>query len=176
MTDMSANGIALKSSILSEDKRTKRRNAAERRFRMYGAICVSIAVIALVFLMSSILRNGASAFFQTYITLEIELREDKLDKNGNRDIEEIKKVSTFGYAPLIKEAINAKIEQLGVEIEGLSKPEDMISKEAAAQLRRFVIANPDVIGQTYEFEFLASGRIDGYYKGRVTMESAELDR
>ncbi len=176
MTDMSANSTAPKTSILSEDTRTKKRNAAEKRFRFYGAFCVAIAVVALVFLMSSILRNGASAFFQTYITLEIELREDNLDKNGNRDIDDIKKVSTFGYAPLIKDVINTKIEELGIEIEGLSKPETMISKEAAAQLRRFVIANPDVIGETYEFEFLASGRIDGYYKDRVTMESAALDK
>ncbi len=33
-----------------------------------------------------------------------------------------------------------------------------------------------MIGQTYPFDFLAGGRIDGYYKGRVTMESAALDR
>ena len=123
-----------KKSLMSEDARTKKRNAAERRFRMYGAICVGIAVVALVFLMSSILRNGSSAFFQTYITLDVELLEEKLDKNGNRDLADIKKVSTFGYAPLIKQAMNDKIEALGIEIDGLSKPQNMISKEAAAQL------------------------------------------
>jgi phosphate transport system permease protein len=38
------------------------------------------------------------------------------------------------------------------------------------------LANPDQIGETVSFDLLASGRIDGYFKGRVTMESAALDR
>lgn len=178
MTDMtsSAGGSQGRSgSLLAQDARTKRRNAAERRFRVYGMVAIGIAVLALMFLLSSIVRNGAGAFTQTYITLEVELLEDKLDKNGNRDIEDIKKVSTFGYSPLIKTAMSDAIAAAGIEIEGLSKPESLISKEAAAQMRNFVIANPDVIGTTRNFEFLASGRIDGYFKGRVTMASAELD-
>ena len=164
-----------KSSLLQQDVRTAKRNAAEARFRIYGMIAVGIAVIALAFLVTSILRNGAGAFMQTYVTLDVVLDESKLDKSGNRDRDEMAKVSTFGYAPLIKSAMEAKIEELGIEIEGLDKPEDLISKEAAAQMRNFVLANPDVVGTTMSFEFLASGRIDGYYKGRVTIQSAELD-
>jgi phosphate transport system permease protein len=33
-----------------------------------------------------------------------------------------------------------------------------------------------VIGETVQFDLLAAGRIDGFFKGRVTMESAALDR
>ena len=164
-----------KASLLQPDARTARRNSAEARFRIYGIIAVGIAVLALAFLVTSILRNGAGAFMQTYVTLEVTLDESKLDKSGNRDRDEMAKVSTFGYAPLIKSAMNAKIEELGIQIDGLAKPEDLISKEAAAQMRNFVLANPDVVGTNMSFEFLASGRIDGYYKGRVTMQSAELD-
>lgn len=163
-------------SLLAPDARTRKRNAAEARFRIYGMVAVGLAVIALVFLLTSIVRNGAGAFFQTFISLEVTLDEAKLDKSGNRDPEEMAKVSTFGYAPLIKDAIQAKIAELGIEIEGLAKPEDLISKEAAAQMRNFVLANPDVVGTTRTFEFLADGRIDGYYKDRVTMESASRDK
>lgn len=163
-------------SLLAPDARTRKRNAAEARFRIYGMVAVGLAVIALVFLLTSIVRNGAGAFFQTFISLEVTLDEAKLDKSGNRDPEEMAKVSTFGYAPLIKDAIQAKIAELGIEIEGLAKPEDLISKEATAQMRNFVLANPDVVGSTRTFEFLADGRIDGYYKDRVTMESASRDK
>lgn len=164
-----------RASLLQPDARTARRNAAEARFRIYGMVAVGIAVIALAFLVTSILRNGAGAFMQTYVTLDVLLDESKLDKSGTRDRDEMAKVSTFGYSPLIKDAMNAKIGELGIQIEGLAKPEDLISKEAAAQMRNFVLANPGVVGTTMRFEFLASGRIDGYYKGRVTMQSAELD-
>jgi phosphate transport system permease protein len=66
----------------------------------------------------------------------------------------------------------------GFAAEGVNPNEAaaLISGEAPAELRRFVLANPDQIGETVSFDLLASGRIDGYFKGRVTMESAALDR
>jgi phosphate transport system permease protein len=179
MTEMSAGAVPAaeprKGSLLSQDVRTKKRNAAETRFKVYGMIAIGIAMLALILLLTSIVRNGAGAFVQTFVTLEVTLDEAKLDKNGNRDPEEMAKVTTFGYAPLIKDAMAKVIEANGIEIDGLSKPEDLISKEAAAQMRNFVLANPDMVGETRTFDFVASGRIDGYYKGRVTMASAERD-
>lgn len=38
------------------------------------------------------------------------------------------------------------------------------------------MANPELVGQTISLQVLAQGRVDGYFKGRVTMESAALDR
>ena len=176
MTDMTASPARKTSqSLLEPDVRTARRNAAEARFRWYGVFAIALAVMALIWLLISIVSNGAGAFQQTFISLDVELLEAKLDKKGNREPADLAKVSTFGYAPLIKTAINEKIEAEGIEIEGLKKPQSLISKEAAAQMRNFVLANPEVIGETRRFEFLASGRIDGYYKGRVTMQSAERD-
>ena len=105
MTDMTAPAAPAKSSLLRQDARTKRRNAAEARFKLYGVIAIGVAVLALLFLVASIVKNGSGAFFQTYITLEVELLEEKLDKNGNRDRAEMAKVSTFGYTPLIKAAL-----------------------------------------------------------------------
>ncbi len=166
------------SSLLERDSRTRRRNAAETRFKFYGLAAVLVGVAALIILMVSVLSNGMSAFQQTYVTLTVELPADKLDKTGNRDPSEMAKVSTFGYAPLIDAAVAQTMDALGIAIDGLDAKAagEILSKEAAAQLRNFVLANPDVVGQSMEFEFLASGRIDGYYKGRVTAESAEFDQ
>jgi phosphate transport system permease protein len=110
--------------------------------------------------------------------LDIHLDEAKLDKKGNRDLEEIKKVSTFGYAPLIEASLQRLMTERGIEQEGVNakKAAELISKEAPATLRNYVLANTDKIGQTVTYNLLAAGRIDGYYKGRVTMESAALDR
>ena len=52
----------------------------------------------------------------------------------------------------------------------------MISEESSATLRDRVLADPGLVGQTIRVKVLAAGRIDGYYKGRVTMESAALDK
>ncbi len=178
MTDISTTGPQrIPSSLFAADARTKRRNAAEWRFRLYGMIAVGIGLLALVGLLSTVLYNGSSAFFQTFIKLDIYLDPEELDPTGARNIEEISKVTTFGYKPLIEAAFATAFESPEFGIEGVSVKDaaDLISSEGAAQLRRYVLANPEAIGQTVGFDFLADGRIDGYYKGRVTMASAELD-
>jgi len=181
MTDASATGASGPSrrggSLLTPDARTKRRNASEARFRTYGLIATGLGLVALVVLVLSILSNGLGAFQQTFITLEVGLSAEKLDKSGNRDREEMAKVSTFGYTPLIAAAMEAKMAEIGVVTDEIpvKKAAGLVSKEAAAQLRSFVLANPAVVGTTRSFEFLANGRIDGFYKGRVTYESAERD-
>jgi len=173
MTDASANTAT---GLYATDAHIRKRNAAEKRLRLYGLAAVCVGIIALIVLMTSILGNGLSAFRQTYVTLNVELLEAKLDKNGNRNIDDIKKVSTFGYAPLIQSAVEAAIAENGIAIDGLTGKEagGIISKEAAAQLRNFVIANPDAIGTTVEFDVLANAQIDGYFKGRVDRADAEL--
>ena len=180
MTDLSASGIPAarpKSSLLVEDDRTKKRNAAERRFKMYGLGAVLLGVAFLVMLLVSILTNGLSAFQQTYVTLQVELPAETLDKEGNRNRLEMAKVSTFGYSPLIANAMSRTVAELGIETELSDQDQGgIISKEAAAQLRNFVLANPEVVGETIEFEFLANGRIDGYLKDRVTRATAALDK
>jgi phosphate transport system permease protein len=175
MTDMTAATTHAKPS-LTDNARTRRRNAGERRFRLMGQIAVAIGVLALVGLLVSIFANGASTFRQTYITLDIYLDPARLDKTGARDIAEISKVSTFGYAPLIKDSLAAAMAERGLTGIDSDDAADLISGEEPAMLRRYVLNDPSQIGETVEFNLLASGRIDGYYKGRVTMASAELDR
>ncbi|EDQ31727.2 phosphate ABC transporter, permease protein PstA [Hoeflea phototrophica DFL-43] len=145
---------------------------------MMGLAAVIFGLLALVGLMASILSNGLSSFNQTYISLDVYLDPAKLDKNGNRAPEDLKKITTFTIQPLIKTAMQDMMQERGFAAEGVNAKEAaaLVSKEAPADLRRFVLANPDQIGETISFDLLASGRIDGYFKGRVTMESAALDR
>lgn len=164
-------------SLLVQDGRTKRRNAAEGRFKLYGIVAITIGLLMLLTLLFTIVSRGTGAFQQTFVTLSVPLLEDKLDKNGNRDLEEIKKVSTFGYAPLLKAAFETKVEDTGIETELKSKAmADILSKDAAAQLRDHVLANPELIGSVVAFEFLTNSRVDGYLKGRVTRESIANDK
>ncbi|MBW8285577.1 MAG: phosphate ABC transporter permease PstA [Rhizobium sp.] len=176
MTDFTAETLAR--PVLTDRARIQRRNASERRFRRLGMAAVAIGVIALIVLMTSIFAGGLSSFRQTYISLDIFLDPAKLDKSGTRDPDAIAKISTFGYVPLIETALVAAMAEKGVAVDGLTAKSaaEMVSKEAPADLRRYVLADPSVIGQTVRFDLLAGGRIDGYYKGRVSMASAQLDR
>ncbi|WP_308914995.1 phosphate ABC transporter permease PstA [Jannaschia sp. LMIT008] len=164
-------------SLMTSDRRTARRNAAEKRFRLYGLAAIGVAATALVILLASILAGGLSAFQQTTIQLQVELPAERLDPEGNRIPVEMASVTTFGYAPLLRDAMVATLADAGIETDlDASDLADMVSDESVAQLRNYVLANPEVVGSTIPVEVLASGRIDGYYKGRVTALTAELDR
>ncbi|GAB4352876.1 MAG: phosphate ABC transporter permease PstA [Oricola sp.] len=165
-------------SLFQPGEQTRRRHAAERRFRMMGLAAVAFGIVALFGLLGSILLNGTSSFRQTYLALDVYLDPAKLDKAGNRDPEALRKVTTFSYAPLIDAALQKLVDENGISVEGLGKKDvsGLISKEAPAQIRRAVLADPSLIGETVKFNVLTDGRIDGYYKGRVTVASAKLDR
>ena len=164
-------------SLLKQDARTARRNRAEARFKAYGLIAIGIGVLMLVILLGTIFSRGAGAFQQTYLTLDVTLDAAKLDKKGKRDIEDIKKVSTFGYAPLLNDAFTQLVDSAAVSSD--LKPKEMsglLSKGAEARMRDAVLDDPDLIGQTVSFDFLASGRVDGYLKDRVTRDSIANDK
>ena len=159
-------------SLFNISDKTKNRNAAERRFRIYGILAISIGLLMLLVLASTIILRGTSAFQQTFITLEVDLLESKLDKTGNRNIDDIKKVSTFGYSPILVNALKKVLEKHEISTSLKKKAlGGIISKSAPSQIRDFVLEDVNRIGQTVEFKFLVNGWIDGYIKGRYSRES-----
>ena len=52
-------------------KRLQRRYAAERRFRIYGAVAVVFALAALVLLLGTMVARGSGAFVEQAIRLEV---------------------------------------------------------------------------------------------------------
>ena len=174
---MTMHATNMGNSLYKTDPLTKRRNAAEARFRIYGMAAVAFGVLALVGLLTSVLGTGVSAFRQTFVEIPVLLDAASLDKSGNRNPEEMAKVTTIGYAKVLETAMVAELTERGLLNDQVSAKDagGLISKEAPAQLRNMVLANPELIGTTVEFRALANGRVDGFFKGRVTMESAALD-
>lgn len=163
-------------SLTELDQRTKKRYATERRFKALGIAAVCMGVLFLLILVGTVLRQGLPAFSQTFIDVPVFLDPVKLDPDGNRDPEEMKKVLTFGYTPLISAGLEKELAERGLgEQVSAKEVAGLISRGAAAQMRDYVLAHPDKLGETRDFNFLANGRVDGYLKGRVTMESAALD-
>jgi len=76
MTDMPAQAHG---TLSAQSERTKKRNAAEKRFRAYGMVAIAIGLLFLAALLIAIVRNGIPAFTQTYMTVQVELPADKLD-------------------------------------------------------------------------------------------------
>ena len=164
-------------SLLVADARTRRRNAAETRFRAYGIIAIGLAIAALFWLLSTVLSDGTSAFRQTYATIPVSIEASVVDPKGHRNPEEMKKVLTLSYEKLLTKGLKAYIAQENIQIEGLSDKDlkGFLSDQAKANLRDSVLADPGLIGQVVTVPALTSSRIDGYFKGRVTADQAARD-
>ncbi|OXT00451.1 phosphate ABC transporter, permease protein PstA [Notoacmeibacter marinus] len=160
-------------SLLLPDEKLKKRRRSETWFKMLGLGAVITGLFFLVILIASIVYNGVPAFTQTYLTIPVTLPAEKLDKVGNRNPSDMRKVSTFGYKPLLEQALIDTLADRGIEMpfDDAGILADLLSDGAAAGVRRQVLDNPDLVGQTVEFDLLASSRIDGYYKGRVDRAS-----
>jgi phosphate transport system permease protein len=166
-----------KQSILVASPEMKRRNAAEARFKAYGLIAIAVSLITLAIMLFTIVRDGSSAFFQAKLSFPLELSAEVLDPKGNRLREEMTKVTTVGYQKVLAAALLAELQERGITQEGVSDKEiaELISKDAPGQLRAQVLANPALVGTAIDATVLAAGRIDGFLKGRVTLETAERD-
>lgn len=169
--------MSLRGSLFVKDPKTKARNAAEKRFRAYGLTAIILAILALIWLLISIFSAGSPAFKQTFLTYPVTLDAAVIDKEGDRDPAKLQKVTTIAYGKMLASSLEAEIAAKGIDAGMKSKDlAKMISEESAATLRNMVLADLSLIGQTVPFTALASGRIDGYYKGRVTMETAARDK
>ncbi len=181
MTDATT-GIAtpapgIRRSLLVQDSLTRRRNASETRFRWYGIIAIAISLATLGIMLFTILSDGVSAFFQAKLQFPVELSAETLDPKGNRLREEMTAVTTLGYNKVLAAAFAAELEKRGIAVDGVDEGDisALISKDAAGQLRARVLADPQLVGTTIDASVFAAGRVDGYLKGRVTMETAERD-
>ena len=165
------------SSLLTQSALMKKRNAAEARFKAYGiaAICVSLSVLAVM--LWTIFSDGVSAFKQASMTFPVTLEAETLDPKGNRDRAEMMRVTTIGYTNMLNRQLVAHLNERGISTEGVSDKDiaAFISRDTPAKLRNMVLENPGMLGQTIRFEGFATGRIDGYLKGRVTRDTAALD-
>ncbi len=166
-----------RSSLLTQSALMKKRNAAEARFKAYGvaAICISLSVLAIM--LWTIFSDGVSAFKQASLTFPVTLDAETLDPKGNRDRAEMMRVTTIGYTKLLNAQLLAHLEERGISTEGVSDKDvaAFISRDTPARLRDMVLEQPALLGQTIEVSGFATGRIDGYIKGRVTRETAERD-
>jgi phosphate transport system permease protein len=184
LTDLTSDPAAIPAgarkpqSLYTVDSLTKRRNAAEFRFRMYGIVAIVISLSVLALMLFTIFSDGISAFRQASVTFPVTLDAERLDPDGNRNRDEMAAVTTIGYSNLLKAEFAGFVNEQGFEVEGLTDEMmgDMLSRDAAAQVRNQVLADPDLLGTTIEVTVLANGRIDGYLKGRVNREEALRDK
>ena len=147
-------------------KRLEKRYRKEKRFRLYGMLSIIASVLFLAFLLTSIVSNGYSAFWQTYIKLDVQLDPDMIDKEdpGRSNYQGVIKQAIGAYYPEVKDRRERR------ELYSL------FSSGAAFQLRDEVLKNPAVVGTTLSLWVLADDDVDMLMKGHIKRNVPENER
>lgn len=154
-----------KTSILSLDESTKKRNAAERRFQIYGMIAIGIGLFFLVALVFSILRSGLPAFSATVVKFDAVISQEDIETA------ESALLKTSAYEKLLVAKVNDFLAEQGSEI---AVDDDFITKrlvpKTGGTIREYYQENPGRIGEEVTFELPASTRISRYFEGDLARE------
>jgi phosphate transport system permease protein len=123
-------------------------------------------------LFISIIGNGYTAFWQTFIQLEVQLDASLIDPDGTRDPAVI---AGANYGGLIKKSLR----EMFPEVSGRRdkrKLYGIVSSGASYILQDYVIANPASIGSTIQLWVPADDDVDMLMKGHFDRDKPEAER
>lgn len=141
--------------------RLKKRKRAEARLKLYGVAAITLAALALVALLWSVVGKAGTALTETYITFDVPLDPSDLDPKDSRDPSEIGRADFGGLAKDVLKDTFPDVSSRSLKRELY----DLVSVGAAYELRDAVMADPSLLGRELSFAFLASDVIDLYAKG-----------
>ncbi|SDY26380.1 phosphate ABC transporter permease PstA [Citreimonas salinaria] len=168
MTDASTNSAPAArkgASLHRTDPRTRRRNGAERRFRLYGAAAISMGLLFLCVLAVSIIRSGAPAFTHAVVEVEFTLSEAQFEEA------ESQLLKTAVYERYFNAALTAQLRDAGFDVAFDENTIRRIIGKTGGTIRSYYRADPDRVGESVTLDLPVSSRVNGYIKGRVTREN-----
>jgi len=150
----------------------KHRHAAEKRFKLYGLIAITLGLLSVLLLFVDIISKGYPAFQQTFVKLEIKFDEASLDPTGSRDPQVL---ASADYSALVKAALR----ELFPDVAGREERRalyGLISSGASFQLQDMVLKNPALIGTTQSVWVPAAATVDTFIKGGIDRDTTEINR
>ena len=165
MTETTSPQADLRAAV---ERRLKARNAAERRFRLYGQVAIAIALGFLVLLLGRIVQQGWSTFIDYRLTTQVYLdpsRIDRADPGG------------ANYDLLIAEQLLARIGVADDEAGSRSDAmKDLVSGDMGFQVLDRVKADPGLIGKTVTVSAPLKADAGLYFKGQIPRSIPEDER
>ncbi len=146
--------------------RLRRRHRAERRFRLYGQLSIAAAGLVLALLIGSIVSSGYSAFWQTWVKVDIDFSDDRVDPDDLRGSD---------WGGLVKASLRAAFP----EVKGRRDKRKLygfVSPNSGYALRDMAEADPTLLGRTAGVWLKASDDIDMLAKGHIDRGLPESDR
>ncbi|MEM9780047.1 MAG: DUF3333 domain-containing protein, partial [Pseudomonadota bacterium] len=141
--------------------RLRKRKASQFRLQAYGILAITLAGLALVVLMSTVITQASRAMTESYVTLDVMLDPAEIDPDNTGDPTII---GRFNYDGLVKDMLKAEFPNATGRTQR-RELYDVVSSGAQFELRQRVIDDPSLLGQTIPVQLLASDVTDLYLKG-----------
>lgn len=172
--DPAANPGAIQRPVLT-GPHLARRYAAERRFRLYGLAGIAFAGLMLVLLVGSIAQKGYSAFWQTYMEIEVAFpTAQALNPDGGAPTEE--QIRRGDYLTPLRDALKEQFPGAASDRKQRRMLYGMISPAADLALRNMVLADPSLIGKRASVWIKVSDDVDSLAKGHIRRDVPEANR
>lgn len=150
----------------------EKRYKKEARFRRMGLAAIIMGLIFLSMLFISIIGNGYTAFWQSFVQLEIHLDASVIDPERTRDPEII---SAADFGGIVKKSLR----DMYPEVSGRRDKRTLyrlVSSGASYYLQDYVVANPHQIGSTIQLWVPADDDVDMLMKGHFDRDKPEAER
>lgn len=137
-----------------------RRRRKELLFKLTGMFATTIGIVFLGVFFASLVADGASAFKQTFLQLDIELSADVLAPSGELEL------AYADFDGLVRSALRAQLP----EVSGRSDRRELsriVSVGAGYQVRELISDNPELLGTTQTMWVPASSNVDMLIKGNI---------
>ena len=147
-------------------RRLRRRHAANLRLQVYGIAAIAFAIALLGVLFVSLLWTGASSFVQTHVTFAVTVPAEAVDPAAPA------KANWRGF---VRDSFAA----LFPEVTGRAAQRallDIVSNGAQFVVRDRVVADPGLIGTSFEITVPVADAFDQFHKGVIPREVPEAQR
>ncbi len=174
MTDLSSTAPFSRSSHRSEafEARLQRRYRSERMFQRAGIGAIIFAGLMLVMLLTTIVLNGYTAFWQSRFDVSVYFDPEAISPSGSIDPETL---SAGDYPALVRSALTELV-PAATGRDGKRALMELVSSAAGYTLRAMVMADPKLIGTHQTVSLLASDNTDQFIKGHIARSALPGER
>ena len=144
----------------------KKRYASEKRFRMWGLAAIIASMLFLALLFVSIIGNGYTAFWQTFVRLEVFFDPEMLSLDS---------LETADYPGLVKKSLRTMFP----DAKGRKDKRmlyKLVSTGSSFQLREMVLKDPQLVGRQIQVWVPADDDVDMLVKGHFDRNLPESER
>ena len=156
---------------MNKDQLLKKRYRAEKRFKFYGLISITLAILFVIFLVNVIFSKGRTAFQRTTIAVEVNFNTEELELSSNASIEEIQDADFYDLS------INSLLKLY--KTEGAKQEKELLrvfSPDHDIEIKNFLIKNLDNLNKNVIVNLTTSDDIDQLHKGNYPRHLPEERR